>query len=268
MNTDETKSNRVVLVNTLWIVGVLLAIIVVLVVVKWSIYPNFVDRVNFAASLSSLILAILAIVYAFYSNDAISGAVNRLESVAHRLSGNSETLGKAVSNLLVEVKPITEKLTAIQATLDANKAVPVAPAHAAAPVATANANPVNGAELVASVIDYFLRRSSWNGLKTLKACQLSAITNRAFNLRDLTAKDTVMTYDYAFAYMVAASSFGLFTHAVSGANNETINVTAMIIPVEKLDEVIQGFINHHTQGRPADAAALQAQLSSVLSFFA
>ena len=65
-----------------YIFSILIAIIVCLVTVKWSDIPSLASYFNFALGVASLVLAVLAIVYAFLANNSfnltVQGAKRRL----------------------------------------------------------------------------------------------------------------------------------------------------------------------------------------------
>jgi hypothetical protein len=51
-----------------YIFSILLAAIIILVTVKWGEIPRLVELIAFALTLTSLVLALIAIAYAVYSN--------------------------------------------------------------------------------------------------------------------------------------------------------------------------------------------------------
>ena len=67
------------------------------------------------------------------------------------------------------------------------------------------------AGLIEEYFENFFRLSSWNGKKVLLACALASRENKRLPIRTLCAADQRMSFDYAFGYLIAASSGGYFT---------------------------------------------------------
>ena len=70
--------------------------IIGLVTVNWVKIPNLVEYIAFAATLVSIVLGLLAIIYAFFSNSTFSMNISALSSIAQQISNNSNTLKEAV----------------------------------------------------------------------------------------------------------------------------------------------------------------------------
>ena len=70
-------------IHTGYVFFILIAIIIGLVTVKWSEIPKLVDYLTFALTATSLALAVLAIVYAMYSNTSFSQTISTLDFASH-----------------------------------------------------------------------------------------------------------------------------------------------------------------------------------------
>jgi len=179
---------------------VLTAIIIVLLAVKWSDIENLANTLNFALTLTSLVLAVIAIIYAIVANSAFAGTVSHIDAAA--------------SNIRDMVKEIPEKLNVIvQKTSDVHQLI----ANAASPQAKPAAQPPHLAEENAAIRNFaiaiteeFLRASSWNGLKLLYVCRSCCERKVAFDLKQLCSLDGAMSYDYAMGYFVASASAQFF----------------------------------------------------------
>ena len=171
-----------------WLIGVLLVAVVILISVKWSNYPNFVDRMNFAASLASLLLAVLAIIYAFFSNDAIAGSVSKISQAAEALTGNN---AKFEASLLELHSTLGKRFDAVD---DKVSRLAVAQQPAAPAIATP-APSATGMVDALVVLRHFLEKSSWNGIKVMHAASLAHQRGKPLNLRSVSAADKRMSYD-------------------------------------------------------------------------
>jgi len=89
-----------------YIFTILIAIIVILITVKWSQVPNLAQLITFALTLSSLILATLAITYAVYSNSSLSESISTLNNVSKDISETSNGISQAASDLAAKIETI------------------------------------------------------------------------------------------------------------------------------------------------------------------
>jgi hypothetical protein len=112
--------------------------------------------------------------------------------------------------------------------------------------------------------EYFFRVSSWNGKKVLYACFLASKTpSRILDLRTIARRDQRMSFDYAYGYLVAASSTTLFQHnaPADGAYFEVLN----------FPEQAANLLLKHIEGQldipPADRANKIAEIRAIAEFF-
>jgi hypothetical protein len=93
---------------------------------------------------------------------------------------------------------------------------------------------------IAQVVEDFYRLSSWNGKKALYACAIASRTGRPLDLRAICKADARMSFDYAYGYIVAASSFGMCVQQ-SDPEVRTIMVTSF-------EESGYNFLLKHIEG--------------------
>jgi hypothetical protein len=190
-----------------YIVGILVAIIIFLCTWNFSNQEKLANALNFALGLTSMVLAVLAIVYAFVANNAFAGTVSKIESAAASIKKETAQLDQSLHKMEVVVKSIPESLAKIAGGVDrTNKILESQPKSELPPQPQENDEKVKAFAI--SVIDRFMLSTSWNGLKLLFLCDLAAKAHLKFDLRDWTAKDTVTSFDYAYGFIVAAASAG------------------------------------------------------------
>lgn len=97
-------------VHAFYILTILVSIIVILITIEWSGIPNLAEKLSFALTLASLILAVFAIAYAVYSNTTFSQAVSTLNTVSSDVSNTARQVSNAASELEREIKVIPSKL--------------------------------------------------------------------------------------------------------------------------------------------------------------
>ncbi|HTA95946.1 MAG TPA: hypothetical protein VK769_07460, partial [Verrucomicrobiae bacterium] len=110
-------------------------------------------------------------------------------------------------------------------------------------------------------IDRFMTSTSRNGIKVLFICHLAAKENKAFNLRDWTARDPSVSFDYAYGFLVAAASAGFVF-----LNDDNGVVKIHSLPTIVSDKLLVEVNNRMTKGvRPQEWAA---QIKIIQQFFA
>jgi hypothetical protein len=239
-----------------WTIGVLVAIIVGLVVIRWSIYPNFVDRVNFSASLASLILAVLAIVYAFISNQSFNDAVARLEGASRAATDNNARLEASlelVKKMSGRIETFDDKLSRIASTPPPGAKADPLPEPGSSPM-------IDAVKLVNGIIG----AGSWNGLKVIKACQLANLQKRTFNLREMCALDQRVSFDYAYGYLIAMTAVGLFRQENDmTSGNVTVTFFLDIVRLAVDSEILV-----RTSAPGPDTEVKKAEIAAIEKFIA
>lgn len=239
-------------IHLFWTIGVLATFIIVLLSVNWNGIKDLAGILNFALGLTSLVLAIIAIIYGFIANNAFAGTVSKIETAA--------------SDINQVVKTIPDKLNVIdrrthemhQMAITASAASQVKPASPAAEQSKAIQDFIN------IVVAEFLRVSSWNGLKLLYVCRICFEKELVFDLKQLCSLDNSMSYDYAFGYIVASTSANVLKFTT--ADNVQMLVTFMPTPVgEGIMPAIAGRLQH--VGLP-NATDFQNQLDRINAFIA
>lgn len=100
-------------VHFYYIISILLLIIIVLITKHWGQIPNLVILISFAATLSSLVLAILAIVYAFYSNNSFQQNTKNLNEASKNISETSQELLKMSLDLTNKIEQIPSSIDSL-----------------------------------------------------------------------------------------------------------------------------------------------------------
>jgi hypothetical protein len=237
-----------------WIIGVLTIIIIVLLSVNWNSVKDLAGILNFALGLTSLVLAIVAIIYGFVANNAFAGTVSRIETAA--------------SDISLVVKEIPDLLKVIdRRTLDMQNKMAISASAASQERPSSPPAEQSKAiqEFANSVVAEFLRASSWNGLKLLYVCRVCFEKKLEFDLRKLCSLDNSMSYDYAFGYLVASASASLLRFAAS-VDNVKILVTLMTVPIAQgIEPAIQARLKFVG---PPQSIEFLTQLNSIKEFIA
>ena len=100
---------RLVTVNLLWVIGLLLLIISAFAVVTPS-GGLLKEYIGFAASIASILLALVAIFYAFISNGSFSSTLSEVKAAASQLAAETSRLNDASTGLSDEAEAIIRRL--------------------------------------------------------------------------------------------------------------------------------------------------------------
>jgi hypothetical protein len=214
-----------------YIIGILVAIVIVLMSVDWGTNTTLANTLNFALGLTSLVLALVAIIYAFVANHSFSGTVTKIETAASSVKEETSRLEISLKALESAVKEIPKSLNDISHGItETQKLIAVSSQQAKQePPPPPPANENNIQAFANTVIDYYMRVSSWNGLKVIYLCYEACQKKLKVDLKEWTASDPTISYDYAYGYVVASASANFMT--INDDANGKIFVAAMPQPV-------------------------------------
>jgi hypothetical protein len=197
-------------IHAAYIFAILISVIVLLVTVKWSEVPNLAERISFALTLASLILAVLAITYAVYSNASLSQNVASLNNASQDVSRTTGEISAAANNLAQVVEGIPSRLERVEGKVERTNVLiqkysekkdesPVKEEEATMPP-----------EIVPpEIVEQFVSRISNTGLTFLYAFSIAYTKKLPFDLK-LLCKDIGYTNpSYPDAIYVASYAAGL-----------------------------------------------------------
>lgn len=197
-----------------YIISILLVIIVVLASVEWSDNSDLIKYISFASTIASLLLALLAIVYAYLSNATFSKNITLINEVSNELKTNtsnlsiiSETLEKDLKKLPLTLEGVDKKVDALPELL--SKLTP----KEIIKKEEVNSAISNLTEVFS--VKEFLETSSYTGLLSLYGIVLAHAEKTPFNLQDFTNEIEILEFDYSLGYLIASSAFGIFNYKSS-----------------------------------------------------
>src|ERR1051325_1597259 len=101
-------------IHAIYILGILLAIIVILVTVRWAEIPALAQYISFGLTFASLLLAILAIAYSVYSNSLFSQNISSLNTASHDISNAANDISQATKNLGQKIDVIPSSIERVE----------------------------------------------------------------------------------------------------------------------------------------------------------
>jgi hypothetical protein len=189
-----------------YILFILLSILIGLVTVKWSDVPKLTEYLGFALTLASLLLAVMAIGYAIYSNQGLEtnlaslvSSITDVREIASSLSSSSKALSTDLQTLSQTTGGIDKRVTEIaeySRAQDQKKQVVVE---------TGTTQPLStGFDL-----EHFARATSTNGKHVLFGLAVAFLNKREVNLREY-FRETGMAVDYNYGFLVAVSGVEIY----------------------------------------------------------
>lgn len=100
-----------------WI-GILIFVIVLVIALSWADIPGLVDKISFALTISSVILALLAIYFTVNFNSLFSNNVNTFLNLHQSIEKSSEKLIAATQNLNSKLDFMPQAITGVDKKVD------------------------------------------------------------------------------------------------------------------------------------------------------
>ncbi len=194
-------------IHFLYTIGILIAIIVVLTTVKWAGIPNLLGYITFALTVSSLLLAVLAIGYAFISNNSLSQYLGQFSGVAAEISksaaevfSTTQILDKKIEAIPLILKDVGERVERTESLLqEISRKEP------------SGEPPPRSLDLDA-LARRFLETTSISADLFLYALLLSFQRATPFKLSDLISTVRSLDRQYSYGFLVATSAAGLIQY--------------------------------------------------------
>lgn len=194
-----------------YILFILLSVLVGVLTVKWSDVPRLTEYLSFALTLASLLLAVMAIGYAIYSNHGLEtnlvslvSSIGEVKEIASSLSNSSLTLSNDIQGLSERTGGMDLRLTQIAENTRAQEQSKVAVKEQALTGLSDNITPPAQA-LSGFDLKGFADVTSMSGRLALFALTIACLNKRKLNMRQLFRDD-----EYMHGFVVALSSANVF----------------------------------------------------------
>jgi hypothetical protein len=202
--------------------AMLLATIVALITVEWGGITDLVGYINFSAAVSSLILAVLAIVYAYLSTNSQAQQIGVLQAAAREVAQSAAEVKAASSELHGRIAVIPDELKNMGKRFDETQSAIASLAQRAAPDPPKSAADTAKADPSAETVRRFLTKVSLNGAAGLYAAVQAHDREMPLNLRELAKQvPTMGSYEYQWGFLIAARSSDMLTFADDVNSNVT-----------------------------------------------
>lgn len=224
-------------IHFFYVVIILIGIVILLATRHWTNLKGFTDYLSVAATITSLVLGILAIIYSFVSSNSTNNSLGLVESSANDIktiggelreivSGGQDLQSKAerrneelhslIGDLRIAVEAVSSKTQEIAG------AVETLPTQFGAlrdevrkrTQAEPNQQPKEDLRSIwtAEKKRAFLSNSSLLGIVAIKAVVEAAAQKKYCNLRTLFDTSQTKSFEYAYGFLVSTSAAGIFKY--------------------------------------------------------
>lgn len=194
-----------------YIIAFLIIVIISLVTIQWGAIKDLTNYITFALTLTSLVLAILAIVYSFFSNSSMTKNISNLEEASAKISSNSELLNSATLKLQQNLDDIPTTLKTIELKTD-NTLKAFEEFSQKELISRKLIQNVDVDKNESSIGKLIAFKSSISGMGVLLAIKLSFENSIVFDLEDFSSKAEVSDNSYLHGFLVACTAVKLFTY--------------------------------------------------------
>lgn len=247
-------------VHAFYILLILCGLIIGLVAVKWHQIPDLPGLISFALTITSLVLAILAIVYAYVSNFSFQQTTVGLSRAADDVLKSAQQVRAATQQLGEQVQTIPPLLSSVGERVERTHALMLE--YSSKQDTSTPKLQESASTRTEELVDRFLVGSSITGLFTLLAMKHSLETRRAVPLTVLADTVSPVGGDYPYGFLVASDSAGFLTYTLESGERmilcDEIN--------DRLSGQIEGVLMKRIQDMP-HRAELYERINKVRALF-
>jgi hypothetical protein len=219
-------------IHVTYVISILLAIIVMLITIQWGEIKDLVNYITFALTITSLILAILAISYSVYSNTSMTSSLTSISNSAKDIRGAAKEIEYSNKELRTEIACIPTSINQVEQKLTKTQSL----LEEMSSYKSAEAAPVDRQEFITTeipdnkILD-FLENSSMLGLYSILFTVLARETKTPLNYIEVSDKipEFAKNRDYMYAYYIAVLSLGLITVNSEGGDELITEVHSILV---------------------------------------
>jgi ABC-type multidrug transport system fused ATPase/permease subunit len=196
-----------------YIISILVGIIILLTAVKWGKIEKLVEYITFALTLTSLVLALLAIIYAIFSNSkftenitTLNNITNDVQKASSKLNDVAIDLNEKIELIPTSLKNVEEKTKETQdlvreMSLNSKKYKEEDNRPKESPTEKKNASK---SDIILDLINF----SSFTGKLVLLASNLSLKHTKSFSLKEIFNANE----NYISGFMVSLEAMGFIRY--------------------------------------------------------
>ncbi|WP_302151614.1 hypothetical protein [uncultured Alistipes sp.] len=228
--------------------------ILAIIIFSYVFYGNrdVLDFISLASALISIILAIVTIIYSFYTNGSSIGQAEKLQEAAKEVqiatksySNSAESLQKNINQILQTLSEVKEyaKDTNSKFSSIFNNFSSISSISEMSAIKEVNKDDQNNINIDSLITDY-INAGSFLGNLGLLACVYSQKKDKKVSLAELNIISDNFMPAYICGYVIASSSLGIVNATID--ENEIRVSSTMDGLQEKLENMINHYIAKHT----------------------
>jgi hypothetical protein len=256
-------------VHFFYVVLILVLIIIAIASVRYGENTNLVNYISFAGTISSILLAVTAIIYSYYSTNSFSQNVGTLDSSTKKISESSTKLFQIIEKLDLKIDNIPDHLKGVEekATRTYDLVEKLSNDFNVSKHQNGETN-IKESDLPPDLIKSFITDNSFIGQKIIYACCMSYNESRIFPLEILKSSYASETlFDYIHGFLIAASCLNLFDYNIDKEHNSIsiskINKEILI----QAEEIILKDAKKHDAKETVEAFQHLPQLNKIKAHF-
>lgn len=232
---QEKEKDRVRLLNTLYISGILTFLIIELVTAICmgnTKHADILSFVSFAATLSSLILSVVAIIFTIMNgnrgelqyeklskvSDDVTSSLKDFTVKTEAIDNSVDRFQSVAGDLMTSIHEIYEKIAGLEQPIYQMREM-LLPENA---LKELKKTKEGGEKDLSYSYESFIERGSFSGNLTLFACSLSKAKEQPFKMNEI--RENEDDEAYSFGYIIAAWAMGVISIRVSAERNvEVLN---------------------------------------------
>lgn len=200
---------------------------------------DVLDFISLASALISIILAIVTIIYSYFTNSRSTGQIDRLNKAAEDVSKATISYENSAESLKKNIEKILYRIDAVEQKIDENSKLIISGAT------NASINSI-GAPHADKIVEGYVRSGSYFGnLALLASCLAAQHNNGILSLSNLNSvfdpQDKAILH-YLWGYIISSSAVGVLQARIDGDNIEISNVYKTLR--QNLEEVILTYIGN------------------------
>ncbi|MBA2779544.1 hypothetical protein [Billgrantia kenyensis] len=192
-----------------YIIAIMAFIIIGLISVKWSEVPRLTEYISFALTVSSLLLATLAIAYAFYSGENLSLTLQKISESSTEIkyaAQNINTLTNEIKEIPDSIKKVTSKVDSSNKLLENLSKEKMLGDDTTHTIKTESSDQTVATLTSDTQAISFLNNSPPRGCEALLIAILGYKERTSFELSDISQGNSYM---YLLSYLLATKAAGL-----------------------------------------------------------
>ena len=275
----DSNDKKIQKLHTFYVAGILVFIIIELatgICMRQDNHAEILSYVSFAATLSSLIMSVVAIIFTIvYSSRGeeqykkIDNASEKVSTSLDEFSKRTQDIDNSVSLFKETSDTLTNKMEAILSDLkdvksmteeikDSTSNNQVSPDTGATSFSWKTDNKRTN-KVLDDVVEKLIKTGSFNGNCALYACVLSKESGKSFAIADISIV-TPAAISYRFGYLVAASALGIIEGDI---RRDSCFIKYYYSPIKQLlEDYFEESIN-----KANDKEKRQLRLDQIKSFF-